>query len=337
MTAPNVEPNAATTTRDGRTYADPVTGAVYPSVTTVLKATSPKPGLVKWAANLAAEYAVDNLDLVAELVKRGQRQEALDLIRNAPDRKRDAGGGRGSTLHHVAEALVLDAPLPAVPTEVEPYADALLRFMVEHDVTFEAAELAVCSTVHGYAGTLDAVVQLGVGELAGKRLDLDWKTAKDFYVEEVSPQLAAYHRADEAWLFARDGRFLAKQPKPRTDGALAIILLADGSYRVHKVDVGDAVFDGFLHALNLYRSQPAMRRADLGRLFAPGEPVPVGAVPSLSRCRAALEAAGIVTLDDLVGWSTEQLAELRGIGPAAVASIAAALETFTAPRAGAAA
>lgn len=334
MTA-TAEPNAATTTHDGRTYTDPTTGESYPSVTTVLKATSSKPGLIKWAASSAAEYAVDHLDVVRQLVEAGEREAALELIRKAPDRKKESGGDRGSTLHHVAEALVLDSPLPAVPPELQGYADALLAFMVEHDVTFEAAELAVVSTVHRYAGTLDAIVRPGVGELAGLRLDLDWKTAPRLYTDEVSPQLAAYHRADEAWLFARDGRFIGKEPKPRTDGALAILLAADGTYRVHKVDVGDAVFDGFLHALALYRSQPALRGADLGRVFAPGQTVPVADVASLGRCRGALEAAGIVTLDDLVGWTTEQLAALPGIGPKAVESIAAAIERFTAPAAAA--
>ena len=107
------DPAAATTADDGsRTYIYPPTGEQFPSVTTVLSATEGKPWLAPWSARIAAEYAIDNLAGLHDVVAAQGRDAAVDLAKKQAtqirDRKRDTGG----YVHDVVEALVMWAYSP---------------------------------------------------------------------------------------------------------------------------------------------------------------------------------------------------------------------------------
>ena len=187
-------PVTATTNEDGsRSYTYPPTGEQFPSVTTILGATEGKPWLVPWSARLAAEYAVDNLDLIGAVAggraftlaaKEGGRQAAVDLAKKQAaqvrDRKRDTGG----YVHDVVEALILwqaspegagsDLVLPVLPEHLngadyddEPVEDVadwmltgFLNFVSDFRPVFLAAEMTVFNADLRVAGTLDMIVDL---------------------------------------------------------------------------------------------------------------------------------------------------------------------------------
>jgi hypothetical protein len=187
-------PATATTNDDGsRSYTYPPTGEQFPSVTTVLGATEGKPWLVPWSARLAAEYAVDHLDLIGAVAdgraftvaaKEGGRQPAVDLAKKQAakirDRKRDTGG----YVHDVVESLILwqaspgdhgsDLVLPELPEHLrgadyddEPVEDVadwmltgFLNFVADFKPVFHAAEMTVFNPGLRVAGTLDMIVTL---------------------------------------------------------------------------------------------------------------------------------------------------------------------------------
>jgi hypothetical protein len=187
-------PATATTQADGsRTYTYPPTGEQFPSVTTILSATEGKPHLVPWAARLAAEYAIDNRDLIGAVAdgramtvaaKAGGRQAAVDLAKKQSavirDRKRDTGG----YVHDVVESLVLwqaspeghgaDLALPELPAHlageyydddpVEDVADwmveGFLNWVSDFGPDILAAEMTVFHPGLRAAGTLDSIADL---------------------------------------------------------------------------------------------------------------------------------------------------------------------------------
>ena len=187
-------PATATTNEDGsRSYTYPPTGERFPSVTTVLGATEGKPWLVPWSARLAAEYAVDHLDLIGAVAdgraftvaaQEGGRKAAVDLAKRQAaeirDRKRDTGG----YVHDVVEALILwqaspegtgaDLMLPVLPDHLrgmdyddEPVEDVadwmltgFLNFVADFRPVFHAAEMTVYNAALRVAGTLDMIVTL---------------------------------------------------------------------------------------------------------------------------------------------------------------------------------
>src|ERR1700759_1782189 len=87
---------------------------VYESVTTILAAANSKPWLGPWNAKLAAEFAVDHIELVARVLAEGARPAAVDLVKGAAARSRDLKSDIGTHQHDVLEALVLALPIPAV-------------------------------------------------------------------------------------------------------------------------------------------------------------------------------------------------------------------------------
>jgi hypothetical protein len=112
MTGPATAATRTESADGSRYYSHPVTGEQLISVTTVLGATIGKPYLAPWSAKLAAEFAVDNLAMLAVLVAAKGADEAVKLVKSQAEllrnRKRDAG----TYLHDVAEALILWAASP---------------------------------------------------------------------------------------------------------------------------------------------------------------------------------------------------------------------------------
>jgi len=189
--------NPATATTDpdtgSRTYTYPPTGEEFPSVTTILGATEGKPWLVPWSARIAAEYAVDNLDLISAVAEgramtvAGQecgRQAAVDLAKRQAARIRDIKRDTGGYVHDIVESLVLwaaspegrgsDIALPVLPehlegtdyddSPVETVADwmveGFLNFCADFGPVFQAAEMTVFHPGLRVAGTLDSIADL---------------------------------------------------------------------------------------------------------------------------------------------------------------------------------
>lgn len=165
----------------GRWYTDPLdTSQSFLSVTTILGETTGRSFLQDWAAKLAAEFAVDELDLIASTrASTAGRTGAVDLVKGAAKRSRERKADVGSYVHDVCEALIIDTPIPPIPDHLagqtveydgemveitQEWADSIiegfLNFVEDFDPVFEMAEATVVNRYPdrpGYAATLDGI------------------------------------------------------------------------------------------------------------------------------------------------------------------------------------
>lgn len=230
----------------------------FRSVTTILNALG-KPWLGAWAAKMVAEYAYDRRDKWDDMTK----AEAVRLLKGAPWEKRDAAGDVGTAVHHAVEALVLGQSPPPYPDDIADHMAHFNRFVSDYRPEWYAAEAAVFSRTHKYAGTLDGIVGIG-----GKTYILDVKTSKAVYPDTYPLQLAAYAHAE--FIGLPDG---SEGTIPPLDGGLILHLTAKG-YEVIQVRIDEVVFHSFLYVLAAYRwQQDTCKSALMGQL-----PVPAAAM-----------------------------------------------------------
>lgn len=252
-------PNPLTTTdkeatrvklRDGRHYV--WQGERYPSVTTILSNGVPKPFLVNWAKKVTAEYAVENIDLLTQLIGTDEKG-AIDWLKGAAYRQRDEAAEIGSMLHDFAEDISMgkQVELPeGINPSVEKMGRNFLDFMETVDPTFTAVEAVVFNTKEGYAGTLDSLIvtsyepildALGWSEDRPMTLMCDIKTGKGVY-PEVGLQLAAYANAEFVGL--SDGSTVEMPP---VDGAV-VLHVRPQRWQLVPVSIGQEVYEAFLVA-----------------------------------------------------------------------------------------
>ena len=114
----------------------PVTGA-----TTIIGAGIPKPGLMYWSANQAAEAAADWAASFKTLppseaawnLASIDRDSLYEEWRKAPWKKRDEAAVRGTAVHALAERVVHGEDVD-VPDEYLPYVNGYIEFLDEWDV-----------------------------------------------------------------------------------------------------------------------------------------------------------------------------------------------------------
>lgn len=205
-----------------------------PSVTTILDAICPKPGLPPWAEARGIEGAHEAWRL-GELHHDTAPSEAVATVRRlrlGADRARDDAAQRGLDVHAVLERYMLTGapPNPAEhPVEHHGYLRALTRWLLATDPQPEAVEQLVASPQDGYAGRLDLEALCG-----GRRIRYDAKTQENGAIYEAAhAQLGLYERAAQACgdepadelrvvVFAADGAFreMPCAATPRTVDAL---------------------------------------------------------------------------------------------------------------------
>lgn len=203
----------------------------YWSVTTLIDMGVPK-YLVAWAAKITAEAAYADVDRygrrslrrweragraeVAKLQADGflkslkpekltPRDFALRWLKGWPDRTRDAAAAIGTAVHvatedvvlacvHDAERLLIDGEkVPPVDPALQPYLDSFFEFVAIYRPRYLMTEASVFNPEAGYAGTLDAGMELPV-DGRWVRVLTDTKTGNGPY-PEVGLQLSAYARA----------------------------------------------------------------------------------------------------------------------------------------------
>lgn len=139
-----------------------------PSVTTLLDAICPKPGIPPWSEARGIEGAI-------EAVQRGlidpydtaSAAMAVDVVRAnrlGADRARDEAASRGLNVHACLEqySLTGDPPNPADhPVEHWGYLQALSRWLLHADPEPVAIEQLVAHPDLGYAGRLDLRAHIG--------------------------------------------------------------------------------------------------------------------------------------------------------------------------------
>src|SRR4051812_22280409 len=212
----------------------------YWSVTTILGAL-PKDALINWAKKYTAEYAVANIDTLTTMLV-GDEPDlagAVDWLKNASFRARDKAADLGTYVHAAAEAYALGQPWPEYPPEAVGRMDAFKLFLEEHKPVFLATEASVYNRTQRYAGTLDAIVQLGDRTLVidyktrgGTNYPVSGRTNSGGVYPDDALQLSAYRHAE--FIGVADG---SEAPMYPTDGA-AVLHLTDDGYHLIEVDAG---------------------------------------------------------------------------------------------------
>src|SRR5690349_18139839 len=128
-----------------RRYVHPVTGEIYPSVTTILDMIN-KPALIGWAARMAAEYAVSQWDELGELPP----LERVAPIREAHQRVAGDAAGKGDAVHEVVDSWMSGKPHPDSPKAIAPFVSNFISFLTDVRPVFLENEVTLMSREHGY-------------------------------------------------------------------------------------------------------------------------------------------------------------------------------------------
>ena len=248
MTEPRVE-----TLKRGssRFYVNPETKEKAIGVTSVT-GMLPKPFLRFWATKLAAEWAVENVGTITNLITSNEKSAAVDLIKKAPDRYTKEAADRGTALHDLVERTNQGEDLGVVHPDFRPDLESYQKFLNGFQPEFIEVESTVWSDTYGYAGTLDGICRIG-----DEILIYDLKTGKSVY-SEVALQLAAYKNAD--YIINADG---TQREIPEIDGAFVVHLRPE-NFRVVPVRVDDDVFEVFKSLLQIVEWDTSIQKTVLG-------------------------------------------------------------------------
>lgn len=324
------------------TYVHPVTGEIYPSVSSIIGATNSKPWLTAWAAKLTAEWAADHLDLIVSTKAEAGRDAVVDLVKGAAKRKRELKADTGSYVHTVIEALILDTPggWPSIPDEllgqdydgepltkelVDAIVDGFLAFCSHFHVStgdFEMAEVTVCNRRKRYAGTLDLGVVIDLGTLGALRLVIDVKTGVRLDAAMVVQQAAYSDPDNEVWL--PNGQI---EPLPFFEGAAVLHLrreYTDG-YKLWFVEHGLLLEAreafGLMQQVHAWQMRT---KAKPGRVIYPPlangqQPLPLlEDLDGWTKARNVLIAAGYRTPAQLAECTATDLLAIKGFGKASL-------------------
>jgi hypothetical protein len=330
-----------------RHYYHPVSGETFPSVTTIIGATTSKPWLTAWSAKLAAEWAVDHLGLVMQTVGEAGRTAAVDLVKGAAKRKREVKADTGDHVHKVIRALILGGPLPDLPEHLhgedydgEPLTADLIddivsgftAFTEDHDVDYHLAEATVFNVKAGYAGTLDSLATL---RKLGLRLGIDAKSGAHLDAM-MRPQGAAYFDPD-CEVALPHGELV---PLPTVDGFAVLHLRREYTrgYKLFFVSPEElAEARAWFAVMQDHYTRQQAAKAKPGRVLYPpladgSQPAPlIEDVDGLGRWVIALSRAGIRDLDQLAAYAPDELLAIKGVGPAAVTAINAVIRAALTP------
>jgi hypothetical protein len=176
----------------GSGYKHPHTGDVVPGVTTVLKNLN-KPGIVQWAVDNTAAYAVANIDGLLNRTeeqgygflrwywKRDPLKGDLTDIRNYSNGVLNDSAELGTLVHDWIAADHGACPYPDV-TDAPPFFWEMVEqwngFAESHKIEPIHSEVTLWNHDYGYAGTAD-----GIWNIDGKLTLVDIKTARNTWDE----------------------------------------------------------------------------------------------------------------------------------------------------------
>ena len=235
-------------------------GHKTPGVTTLISDGTPSRGLIQWAANEAADYAITHIDALIAL---DDIEGFRELCRTAHRRNRDAAARRGTEVHSLAEQLMRGAEVE-VPDELVGHVDAYIQFVDDWQPDPDTLiERVVVNRQHRYMGTFDAV-----GSLKGMPgLGLyDIKTSRSGPFGDVALQLAAYRYAG---MYLEDGKEVTM---PDIDWCAVLWVRADG-YDLIPIQAGPAEFRAFLYVQQVAAFMERAPELVLPALYPPKDSV----------------------------------------------------------------
>jgi hypothetical protein len=195
------------------------------SVTTIIDILDKK-GLMYWAAQMAAEAAIDNLKTWQAMLEDQGRPETVKWLRNAMNRRPKtalSSSELGTVTHNCCENYALTGVRPdndyiadlvyrtgseqtnvdAEVAVVNKMLDQFENWCQRFSPSYQATEVCVYSPTYGYAGQTD-----GFMTIDGTRFIIDYKTSRDPYDGQGKPktpyptenglQLSAYRNAEFA-------------------------------------------------------------------------------------------------------------------------------------------
>lgn len=225
------------TTKSGRHYE--WNGEKFPSVTTILSKGIPKPALIKWAGNMVARIAVEDVEHWMSL----SDEEAIAYLAGQPDARRNSSANLGSVIHAAAEAYSKGeeyTPKTPISDKAAAYVQGFKNFVADKKPKFLATEAPVFSRTHSYAGTLDSIVRIGRTNWI-----LDTKTGNRVY-PDVALQLAAYSHAE---FIGVDGKTEEALPIIKKG---AVLHLSENDYQFIPTRIDEEVFEHFLSVKDTY-------------------------------------------------------------------------------------
>ncbi|MFI7096417.1 hypothetical protein [Streptomyces lydicus] len=243
-----------------RFYINPEdAGIKVPGVTSIV-GMLPKDFLTFWAAKESATAAVDNWDIVSDLVKRDPAG-AIDYLKNAHRRKSKAASDLGSAAHDLFERQARGETinLRHVHADVKPHVRWFDEFLQEIQPEFLHLEETVWSDTFQYAGSFDAIAVVD-----GETVVLDWKTSKSVY-DSVALQLSAYRYADRI-IKAADGESV---DVPELAGGAVLHVRPEG-WSFVPVECGPRVFDAFRALRQVFDWERDGKKGVVGRSIASG-------------------------------------------------------------------
>jgi hypothetical protein len=217
----------------------------WPSVTTIISATTPKE-LSWWGQKVAC-------DGIAKLAQEGQLQDPFftgeSLLQLLKDRLLTVNHvlakamERGARIHGLLEyyAKTREIVSPSeFPEEYRSQIRCLAGWLLDNEPEFLGQEVMTCSPTFRYAGTLDLRCRI-----AGKLYILDLKTGKRVYPGTHFPQLEAYEYAEVE---------LGEEPSD----VRAVLHLPEGGPA--KLVPSTYEFEDFLVLLNAYKRMQTHKR-----------------------------------------------------------------------------
>jgi hypothetical protein len=220
-------------------------------VTTALKGVPKDDALKKWAARLVAEYAINHMDQVRNMIAEAGEGHAIHYLKEIPNQRFKSAGIRGTAVHALAEQYIKGREI-APDDELAPYAEGYAAFIEDFNPTSVHEELVVASREHMIAGTLDSIQDIpGHG-----RCLVDYKTSGGVY-GEYALQVSAYEHM-EVYLDPETGK---EQPMIPVDECL-ILHIKPHDYELIPVISNQETFRKFLTARDNYVANVQSKKLD---------------------------------------------------------------------------
>lgn len=177
-----------------------------------------KPALIPWAVSVAVDFIRDHMDVLKET---DDPDEILKMARAEADKQKDVAADIGKAIHTWIESHIKgeEPDMPEDPKVIQGV-NSFLDWVNENKVTFLWSERVVYSKKHGYVGTADLGIKIGINGHRGKKYLADIKTGNGIYAE-VKQQTAAYEKALEEEGDKYDGRWALRISKDTEEEYLA--------------------------------------------------------------------------------------------------------------------